>query len=115
MFVSLVVHHPRGPEAKATFMAWLPRLAEAYSKHMGFIQLVVAEVEDEDIIIPLAIWETEQDSLVAFPDFAALRSTFDFSIQEGPTRAGRATIKEGSVFTALKVRPVTPSAPPPSN
>jgi len=115
MFVSLVVHHPKGSEAKATFMAWLPKLAEAYSKHKGFIQLVVGEVEDENIIIPLALWESEQDSLGALPDFAALRSTFDFSIQDGPTRAGRASIKEGSIFTALKVRPVTPSVPPPGN
>ncbi|HXW95823.1 MAG TPA: hypothetical protein VEJ19_08980 [Nitrososphaerales archaeon] len=89
-------------------MAWLPKLAQAYSKHKGFIQLVVAEVEDENIIIPVALWESEEDSLAALPDFAALRDTFDFSIQDGPTRAGRAAIKGGSIFTALKVRPVTP-------
>jgi len=95
-------------------MAWLPRLAEAYGRHKGFIQLVVGEVEDENTIIPIAIWESEEDWMASRPDFAALRDTFDFSIQDGPTRAGNATFKEGSVFSALKVRPVTPSVPPPS-
>lgn len=76
--------------------------------------MVVGEVEDENIVIPISLWETQDDWSASRPDFAAFRDTFDFSIQEGPTRAGTAIVVEGQPFSAIKVRPVVPPPPNPS-
>lgn len=51
MYIALAVHHPKGLGEKARLMARQPSLAEVNSKQKGFVQMVVAEVEDENLII----------------------------------------------------------------
>jgi len=94
-------------------MSQMPKFAEVQSKHRGFVQLVVAELEDENILVPFSIWETEEDYFSARGDVARFLATIDFSIQEGPTRAGGASISKGSNMTIFKVRSVQrPSGQP---
>ncbi len=68
-------------------MSQLPKLAEVNCKHKGFVQIVIAEVEDENIIVPFTIWESEDDYRAAIPDAMKLLATIDFSVQEGLTRS----------------------------
>jgi hypothetical protein len=102
------VHHPKGPAEKTTMMSWMPEIAEEASKHKGFVKMVVADVEDEQIIIPFSIWETEEDFMAARSERMKFLLSHDFSIQEGPTRAGGSTIANESFITTFKVRPVSP-------
>jgi hypothetical protein len=106
MFIALAVHHPKGVTERI-MMDLMPRLAEVSSRHKGFIQTVVAEVEGERILIPFTIWETAEDYMAARADIAAFLSTIDFSVQVGPTRAGGAAILNDSKITIFKVAPVT--------
>ena len=107
MYISLAVRFPKGIKEEAVMMKEMVRFAEVQSKHKGFKQLVVAEVEDKGIIIPFTIWGTEEDFAAAWIDMAKYLATFDFkSNQEGPTRAGRVTIPPSSIISTLKVTPV---------
>lgn len=111
MYVALAVHHPKGPNEKARLMAAQPRLAEINSKHKGFIQMIVAEVEDENIIVPFTIWESEEDYRAALKGaashlFSPETVSFLHSVQEGPTRAGGTSISKDTVITTFKVKPV---------
>ena len=108
MYVTLVVHHPRGPNEKAVMMSWMPKIAEEEAKHKGFIHFVIGEVEDENIIVPLALWETEENYKAAMPEIRKFLMTHDFSIQEGPTRQGGSTISKEAKITTFKIRPVVP-------
>jgi hypothetical protein len=108
LYITLVVHHPKGPAEKAAMMGWMPGIAEEASKHKGFVNMVVAEMEDEQTIIPFSIWETEEDFMAARAERMKFLLTHDFSVQEGPTRAGGSTIANESFITTFKVRPVSP-------
>jgi hypothetical protein len=111
MYIALAVHHPKGPKEKVLLMARQPRLAEVNSKHKGFIQMVVAEVEDENLIVPFTIWESEEDYKAALEDarahlFSPDTVSFLSSVQEGPTRAGGTSIGKDAMITTFKVAPV---------
>jgi hypothetical protein len=111
MYVQLAVHYPKGPKEEAVMMQEMKRFAEVQSKHKGFIQLFVAELEDKGIIIPFTIWETEEDFMAALTNIRGYLATFDFKAnQEGPTRAGRVATSTGSILTTFKI---TPNVPPP--
>ncbi len=112
MYIALAVHHPKGPHEKSLLMARQPRLAEVNSKHTGFIQMVVAEVDDENLIVPFTIWESEEDYKAALEEarahlFSPETVSFLASVQEGPTRAGGTTIGKDTTITTFKVAPVT--------
>jgi len=73
--------------------------------------MVVAEVEDENIIVPFTIWESEEDFKASIPDataklFSKETSEFLKSVQDGPTRAGSTSIAKDTIITTFKVRPV---------
>jgi Antibiotic biosynthesis monooxygenase len=111
MFIVLAVHHPKGPDEKARLMAAQPSLAKVNSKHKGFIQMIVAEVEDENLIVPFTLWESEEDYMAARADavsllFSPATISFLTSVQEGPTRSGGASISRDTVTATFKVRPV---------
>jgi len=106
MYIALALHHPKGSGEKKILMDQMPRLAEVYAKHKGFVQMMVGEVEDENIIVPFSIWESEEAYKASMPDVVRLLSTIDFSVQDGPTRAGASTIAKGAIITPFKVRPV---------
>lgn len=111
MFIALAVHHPKGPEEKAKLIAAQPSLAEVSGKHNGFIHMVVAEVEDENLVIPFTLWESEDDYKAALADtishlFSPATFAFLTSLQEGPTRSGNASISKSSIIATFKVRPV---------
>ncbi len=118
MFIALAVHHPKGPDEKAELMARQPDLAKINCKHKGFIQMVVAEVEDENLIVPFTLWESEEDYKAALSEarthlFSPATVAFLSSVQESPTRAGGSSIAKNTIITTFKVRPVNRSPPGP--
>jgi hypothetical protein len=111
LYITLAVHHPKGPKEKEILVAAQPRLAEVNSKHKGFIQQVVAEVEDENLVIPFTIWESEEDYNAALKDtvahlFSPETTAFLTSVQEGPTRGGGSALSKEATITFFKVAPV---------
>ncbi len=86
----------------------MTNFAEVQSRHKGFVHLVVAEVEDERIIIPFTIWKSKEDFMAARGDIAKFLAGFDFkAVQEGPTRSGSVTVSATSSLSSFKVVPVT--------
>jgi len=107
--VAMAVHFPKGPREEAVMMEEMKKFAEVQSKHKGFIQLFVGEVEDKGIIIPFTLWESEADAMAALMDLRKYLATFDFKTnQEGPTRAGGVTPSKGSPLSTFKITPVVP-------
>ena len=111
MYISLAVHHSKGPKEKADLMARQQGLAEVNSKHKGFVQMVVAEVEDENLVVPFTIWESEDDYRAALADaakhlFSPETVSFLSSVQEGPTRVGGSSFGKETIITTFKVAPV---------
>ena len=107
MYIHVAVHHPKGPKEKAVMMAEMSKFAEVESVHKGFVKLLVAEVEDEQTIMPVTIWESEEDFMAARADIGKYLATFDFKTnQEGPTRAGSTTLQSSSALVKFKVAPV---------
>ncbi len=93
-------------------MEEMKKFAEVESKHKGFVQLIVGEVEDERIIIPFTIWETKEDAMAAQGDIVKFLMEFDFkAVQEGRTRSGSVTVSASSSLSSFKVVPVS-LAPP---
>jgi hypothetical protein len=96
LYVAMAVHFPKGAREEGVMMEEMKKFAEVQSKHKGFIQLFVGEVEDKGIIIPFTLWETEADAMAARMDIGKYLSTFDFKTnQEGPTRAGGVAPSKG--------------------
>ncbi len=90
-------------------MEAMKSFAEVESRHKGFIQLFVGEVEDKGIIIPFTLWETEADAMAARMDIRKYLATFDFKTnQEGPTRAGGVTPSKDSSLSTFNIIPVVP-------
>ncbi len=86
----------------------MTKFAEVRSRHKGFVQLLVSEVEDERIIIPFTIWETQEDFMAARGDIAKFLMCFDFkAVQEGPTRSSNVTVSATASLSSFKVVPVT--------
>jgi hypothetical protein len=109
LYVAMAVHFPKGAREEAVMMEEMKKFAEVQSKHKGFIQLFVGEVEDKGIIIPFTLWETEADAMAARMDIGKYLSTFDFKTnQEGPTRAGGVTPSKGSILSTFKIIRVVP-------
>jgi hypothetical protein len=109
LYVAMAVHFPRGPKEEAVMMEEMKKFAEVESKHRGFIQLFVGEVEDRGIIIPFTLWENEADAMAAGMDIRRYLATFDFRTnQEGPTRAGGVVPSKGSTLSTFKIIPVVP-------
>ncbi len=108
MFVTLAFHHPKGPREEVIMMNEMTRFAEVQSRHRGFVHLVVAEVEDERIMIPFTLWESKEDFMAAQGDIAKFLMGFDFkAVQDGPTRSGSVTVSGASSLSSFKVVPVT--------
>jgi hypothetical protein len=106
----MAVHFPKGPKEEAVMMEEMKKFAEVESKHKGFIQLFVGEVEDKGIIIPFTVWESEADAMAARMEIRKYLSTFDFKTnQEGLTRAGGVTPSKGSTLSTFKITPVVPT------
>ena len=85
----------------------MSKFAEVESAHNGFVKLLVAEVEDEQTIIPVTIWEREEDFMAARADIGKYLATFDFKTnQEGPTRAGSVALLSSSALVKFRVAPV---------
>jgi hypothetical protein len=108
-YVAMAVHFPKGAREEAVMMEEMKKFAEVQSKHKGFIQLFVGEVEDRGIIIPFTLWESESDAMAALMDIRKYLATFDFKTnQEGPTRAGGVAPSKDSPLSTFKIIPIVP-------
>jgi hypothetical protein len=108
-YVAMAVHFPKGAREEAVMMEAMKKFAGVQSKHKGFIQFFVGEVEDKGIIIPFTLWKTEADAMAARMDIRKYLATFDFKTnQEGPTRAGGVTPSKDSPLSTFKITPVVP-------
>jgi putative SOS response-associated peptidase YedK len=108
LFIHLALHHPKNADQKSRMMAMMTSFAEVQKQQKGFIDLVVGEVQDENIIFLTGMWETEQDFRSALPAIGGFLGKIDFpSLQDGPTRAGYQTISTDSPLTTIKVGSVS--------
>lgn len=116
MFIHLALHHPKNPATKSTMMAMMPQWAEVQSRQKGFRHVVVGEVQDENIIFLVGMWDSERDFMSAMPALGGFLSKIDFpSLQDGPTRSGHLDVSTAGPLTTVKVGPVSgPPRPSPS-
>lgn len=68
MYVTIAIHHPKGPNEEAKLLEAMKKFGQAQRKNKGSIIVTAGKDESSGFIFAVAIWDTKENFLSARAD-----------------------------------------------
>jgi hypothetical protein len=87
MYLTIAIHHPKGPDEESALLEAMRRFGEAQRGHKGLVMVTAAKDELGGNIMALAVWDTRENFMAARGDAAKSLEGVDFdSLEDVPRK-----------------------------
>ncbi len=78
MYVTIAVHHPKGPKEESELLEAMKRFGEAQRRNKGSIIVTAGKDESNGFIFAVAIWDTKENFVAAQGDMRKVLEGVNF-------------------------------------